>query len=164
MVGEAVDETPQLPFCPVHDDVRLESREFLPDDYEADYLADSSLSVLGDGGKGGNSGDSEDGMHKPWKYVKCPKSRCFMTCGQDGLDEYLKATSNEKKLLRHYVKGVDSLRCQCDDPVRLSLSKSESNPLRLYFTCRGNSCRYFQWADRLPRNRLNRPATKPKTY
>lgn len=88
-----------------------------------------------------------------WKYFRCSEDKCPVGCGEDRIEEYLPAISNPEKLHPKWLEvGSRSggILCRCQDPVRLSLSKSESNPNRLYFTCRGKSCRFFKWADRRP--------------
>ena len=47
-----------------------------------------------------------------------------------------------------------NMECWCCQSLLLCMSKSEKNPDRLYFKCRTNDCRFFQWADEKPRGKV----------
>ena len=85
-----------------------------------------------------------------WEYYVCPEKDCFVFTGAGDIELYLHQLGIQ---LQEYYKSMDlSLwQCQCQEPVTLSLSRSEKNPHRLYFRCSRRVCPFFQWADQLPK-------------
>ena len=93
------------------------------------------------------------------EYVKCGNKQCGLFCHQDQLTTYL--TIIDQTLHPDYRKRT--LVCDCDEPVLLRISQSQTNPNRPYFTCQEtpqDRCTFFQWADKplKPKNqRKQRP-------
>ena len=59
------------------------------------------------------------------------------------------------KLIDYYKENWNKLSCFCCGPLVLCQSRSEKNPGRIYFTCKGKQCNFFQWGDEKlsPKNR-----------
>ena len=86
-----------------------------------------------------------------WTYWCCPVADCFVMTGVHDEKEYFSAVHSQ--LAAHYKEKWNEVRCFCDKPVVLCKSRSEKNPGRIYFRCKGKQhsrCRFFQWADEPP--------------
>ena len=116
--------------------------------------------------EGGEKVEKEDG--DTFSYWRCPREmngvKCFVTHAADGTcGDYLQLVdaqlapcyrptgniiTDHKRRLIPFI----NMECYCCLPLVLLQSKSERNPDRLFFKCRKGGCRFFQWADSVPRN------------
>ncbi|KAJ7351056.1 hypothetical protein OS493_037009 [Desmophyllum pertusum] len=92
-----------------------------------------------------------------WKskevYIKCSVDTCCLFSHMDNVIDYMKAIN--QKVHESYVNSGCNLKCDCQEPVMLRVSRSEKNPGRPYFGCQDTTgCRFFQWGDILlsPKN------------
>lgn len=86
-----------------------------------------------------------------WSCWRCPVADCFVMTGVLDGKEYFSTVSS--KLSEHYKEKWNEVRCFCYKPVVLCKSRSEKNPGRIYFRCKGKQpsrCRFFLWADEPP--------------
>jgi hypothetical protein len=83
---------------------------------------------------------SQKGEH----YIKCKKSSCGVFTTPEALYEYL----NQIDRQLHDDHKAQHPLCHHGKPATLNLSKSEKNPMRVYFRCgEKEACKYFQWGD-----------------
>lgn len=87
-----------------------------------------------------------------WEFYFCPHTSegtiCFICTGSAHIDQYVVAVNQQ--LPAYYYWNMDKMKCYCNESLILSMSKSESNPNRIYLKCRKGKCRFFQWADSVP--------------
>ena len=88
-----------------------------------------------------------------WQYYKCTVARCFVYCGVDCVEYYVRST--KRQLHEFYLENIlDKMQCYCERPLIMSQSRSEKNPGRLFFKCQKRNCTFFQWADQSPSNKV----------
>ena len=94
-----------------------------------------------------------------FEYYRCPMTRfetkCYVTCGKDTLDEYVKAVDQQTHACYPKIPP-ENFRCERAYSMILAMSKSEKNPGRLYLKCPKNSCKLFQWINEKPRGLAKR--------
>jgi len=88
-----------------------------------------------------------------WSYYKCPVPECFACAGVDNIQCYV--TSGQRMLNDYYVQlPVEKMKCYCQRPLIMSMSRSEKNPGKFYFRCAKRQCDLFQWADEYPQSKV----------
>ena len=74
---------------------------------------------------------------------------CFISCGVQGVTNYLDSVKRQLHEF-YYRPNPDKMRCQCCNPLALTMSHTEKNPGRLFFKCYRRTYPFFQWADQDP--------------
>jgi len=88
-----------------------------------------------------------------WSYYKCPVPECFACAGVDNIQCYV--ASGQRMLNDYYVQlPVEKMKCYCQRPLIMSMSRSEKNPGKFYFRCSKRQCDIFQWADEYPQTKV----------
>ena len=100
-------------------------------------------------------------------YMRCPKkvegTMCFVTCGTEDSDRFCTYLEKVGTDLCHCYGATgnneeeipfENMECYCESSLILAMSASVNNPGRLYFKCRKNGCRFFQWADSPPEKKV----------
>lgn len=112
--------------------------------------------------------EKEDG--ELFCYWRCPKEqngvKCFVTHqADDQCGEYLELvkaqladcywpSGDSVKDCKRKVIPFINMECYCCSPLVLITSQSEKNPNRLFFKCKKGECKFFQWADSVPRGKV----------
>ena len=86
-----------------------------------------------------------------WQYVTCPHSDCVMFTALENAHKYVQNINSH--MPAWYSFNKDKLKCFCKEPLQLCESRSEKNPLRVYLRCQRNQCKFFQWADEVPKGK-----------
>jgi len=106
-----------------------------------------------------------DTQYGPWEYYKCPVQGCFVCCGaddrihapgeKDNVQYYLDCVQGQLHEF-YYRLPLDNMKCFCERPLIMTLSRSEKNPGRLFLKCSKRWCDFFQWVNEVPwgKNRL----------
>lgn len=103
-------------------------------------------------------------------YWRCPKEqngvKCFVTHqADDQCGEYLELvkarlagcywpSGDPVKDCKRKVIPFINMECYCCSSLVLITSQSEKNPNRLFFKCKKGECKFFQWADSVPRGKV----------
>ena len=95
-----------------------------------------------------------DTKYGPAQLHHCPHEECPVSCFGDleARDQFLNAVATTLHVM--FKEPHCPLVCFCSNLMRLKMSKSEKNPNRLFFTCRGDRCKAFQWGDEKVREKL----------
>jgi len=81
-------------------------------------------------------------QHSHWEYYKCPIQDCYVSCGMDHVEYYLR--SAKRQLHNFYqAKPIHIVKCYCKLPLVMSVSQSEKNRERLFLKCLKH-CDFFQ--------------------
>ena len=90
---------------------------------------------------------------KTFDYYRCPTkycgTNCYVTCAVDEVGDFLRCVQRQT----HPCYKIDParFRCDCDLSLVLATSYSVNNPDRFYLKCPGQTCKFFQWINELPR-------------
>lgn len=88
----------------------------------------------------------------PWEYYKCAVQNFFVSCGVDSTENYSEFA--KRRLHSFYLtKPMPIMRCYCEYPLIMFMSRSERNPGRLFLKCPKRWCDDFQWVDQEPQGR-----------
>ena len=86
-----------------------------------------------------------------WSYYKCPVPDCFACAGVDNIQCCV--ASSDRMLIDYYIQ-LQEMKCYCQRPLIMSMSRSEKNPGKFYFRCAKRQCDIFQWADEYPQTKV----------
>ena len=88
-----------------------------------------------------------------WSYYKCPVPDCFACAGVDNIQCCV--ASSQRMLNDYYIQlPVEEMKCDCQRPLIMSMSRSEKNPGKFYFRCSKRQCDIFQGANEYPQTKV----------
>ena len=83
-------------------------------------------------------------------YIRCLNwKECPFFCAEESIHGYQQCVCDRVIPEYKVFEGGKQLLCKHLETPTLRVSRSVKNPFRPYFTCRRNTCRYFQWADEI---------------
>ena len=99
-------------------------------------------------------GSVERSDGKTFNFYRCPTknwgTKCYVICAVEEVGDYLRRVQRQTHPCYKKI-GPARFRCDCDLSLVLATSHSVNNPDRLYLKCPGQTCKFFQLINEVPR-------------